>query len=462
MEVWYLNAEPYIRECRELCVAQYLFRSGYLRRRDIDPEKFADLFLPPPTRYRILIIEPTGTLELRRGFTRERPYAVYPTWDYLIDDIATLEELLAKPTGANRKACTDDRYPLPERPVIGQEHRVVVTGSPSLATGMGKRFAGTLRELQEDYPNAIVHVHGLSSFRVMFGFGFASVDYNPTRGEHLTLPNGKNVPIEDARIWQKWIHLLGFKVGDLAQPRQRVLYNMKSAEWASLHFTEDLKFATRGHHDIDPDEINPAPIVNKTVRSRQRAATVGDKLLCDTCSLACDCKYYREGQVCTLPGSETATLATLFRSRDPDKIIDGLGSIIGVQTERLNDAVLVERESGGPKGPLDPEVTKLAGSVFEQGVKLAKLLAPARFATGSKVAINIGGSQATVSAASPQEMVAGVMRELQEQGYSHEQITPELVNSFIERKSGADQRPELEAPIDAVVVDDEDAVDAAV
>lgn len=465
MAVWYRNPEPYVRECLEHNVTNFSFDAWYLRKHAIEIERFINLFLTPPLEYRVLIVDVKGTAELRRGFTRARPAAVYPTWDYKIDDIATLEELLVSPAGADNAACSDERCPVAERPVYEQEHRIVITGCPGMNTGIGRRFAGTLRDLQEEYPSAILHVTGLVSFRIMFGFGFGAVDFNPhdiARGNRVVLPNGKVIQADQTAPWQKWFALLGNVASDMKVPRNRTLYCMKAAEWASEHFREDLVFAVRrGKSMVDPDVVSHKIPTAGVVLSPTATATVGDKVLCDQCSLARHCKFFRDGEVCTLPGSETVSLAKLFQSRDPDKIIDGLGSLMEVQTERLEDALGQEREFGGKDGaPLDGEVTKLVNTLFDRGVKLAKLIDPHRF-TGPQVAINLSGGQSAFPS-TPQQLVAGIMRELKDQGFTDDQITPELVESFIAQRSGADQRPALEAPIDVEVVDDaEDPGNAA-
>lgn len=454
MEFWARNAEPYIRECLEEGLSKFIFSRKFLDGRVIDVEKFIDLFLTPPIEYRVLIVDPAGTLELRRGDTLARPSAVYPTWDYNIDDIATLEELVETPVGSDWDACNDPRIPIEERPVYGQEHRVVITGLPPVGTGIGRRFTMTLRSLQEEYPAAILHVFGLSSFRVMFGFGFGAADYEPqetAKRKSVVLPNGKVIRFEDAQRWQKWFTLLGCSVADMGVPRKRTLYNIKSALWAVEHFRDDAPFVTRSRtYVVDPDVSTQIQPTGSRMSRGGPPATVGDKLLCDSCSLATRCKSFRQGEVCSLKGSETATLAKLFRSRDPDQIIDGLGSIMTVQTERLEQALEVEQEFGGKDGAaLDGEVTRLANSIFDRGTKLAKLLDPARF--GPKVAMNITGPGAPERSITPAEAVAGVVKELRAQGFADEQITPEMIDALLSNK------PELEEtlPVIEVTVDEE-------
>jgi len=450
VEVWYRNAEPYVREALEHGATLFAFNASFLERRSVDIDRFADLFLAPPLDYRMLVIAPDGTAELRRGWTRARPKAVYPTWDYKLDDIATLEELIATPVGADWAACNDTRCGLHERPVYGQEHRVVITSAPGMQLGIGRRFASTIRDLQAEYPTATLHMTGLASFRVMFGLDFKSIDLDPFelgRGDMVMLPNGKRIHEKDVGRWAKWIALLGFKNADLKVPRNRTLYNMRSAEWAAEHFKEDIPFRSRGKIVVDPDAKDHVIPTTLSPMSKQVNATVGDKVHCDTCSLAPSCKYFRDGQVCSLPQSETASLAKLFRSRDADQVIDGLGAVLSVHTERLEHALDVEVEFGGKDGtPLDPEVTRLANSLFDRGVTMAKLLAPGRF-TGPKVAISVGGSAQAVE--TPQVQMARTIQELKGQGYTIDQITPELIASF-------NPQVALPAPPDVVIEVEDD------
>jgi hypothetical protein len=147
------------------------------------------------------------------------------------------------------------------------------------------------------------------------------------------------------------------------------------------------------------------------------------------CSLSLDCKYYREGAVCSVPGAEPAPLARFFHTRDSNSIIDGLQQIMAIQTRRLERGMGSEEEFD----ELDPEVTKLLNGLFDQGIKLAKLIDPA-LRGGTKVGVFVGQNGQThvdVQQADPRQFVAKVVRSLEQQGIPRDKITTELVNSTI-------------------------------
>jgi len=441
-DVWWRNPDTYVRECIELHALNVLFEASFLRKRSIDPVKFLDLFVAPPLAYRCLVVDRNGTVELRRGDTMAKPSAVYPTWSYEDDDIQTLEELCEHPVGDSWQLCNDKRVPLTERPVYGQENRIIVTDVPTGTTGIAKRFLSTVRAMQDEYQDVILHPSGVGSFRLTFGKGFRSMDIDPeaaARRKELQLPNGKAIKVEQAPRYQQWFTLLGFKSSEMSDARSRVLYNMKAALWAGEHYNDDVPFrAQRGGAPVDPDAIDYTPAT--VARTSPGVGVAGDKILCNTCSLATTCKYFRAGEVCSLPRSETSSLAKMFNSRDPDDIIAGLGALMDVSSKRLEAAV----ENEEPDCELDPEVTKLINSIFGNGVKLAKLLAPQRFTVGSKVAINITGEQPGIAGPSQSELVAGFMKELEAQGIDVKSLSPEQLEALIGRFN-AIEVPALEA-----------------
>jgi hypothetical protein len=50
---------------------------------------------------------------------------------------------------------------------------------PDGATGPGKAFLKALTELQEDYPEAIIHLHNAYSYKYSFGMGYKAADVDP-------------------------------------------------------------------------------------------------------------------------------------------------------------------------------------------------------------------------------------------------------------------------------------------
>lgn len=409
-EVWVRNPHLCIKECLEVGLSTIVWDRGYLVKRNIDPTKFMSLYYG--TRpYRMLVVgtPDQGTLELDQTHTMGRPLRVHPTWEFG-QPIQRLEELM--------EAAQPNQL-------------LVITNLPDMRLGMSKALLRTISQMQEDYPNATVHVHGLYSFPTMFGLQFKSVDVEPREGARcgkVTLPNGKEMTYERASESPQWITLLGMRPSDLKVPRNRCMYNIKSAQWAGKHFKDALSFEHRNRTGVvDPDDPSPKPVVSRTIfLKRKQEVRAGDKFLCDVCSLQLSCKYFREGAVCIVPDSEPQELARFFKTRDSDTIIDGLGTLLAAQTRRLQSGLLDE----AAEGELDPEVTKIINTLFDRGVKLAKLVNPALAAAG---AARITVNQNTLTASTPQALMAAIVQEFVDRGIPRDQITPEMVRAVIDQ-----------------------------
>lgn len=433
-EVWFRNPLAYIRECAELLVPNIIWDRGLLIKNRIDAQRHLELHYPSILPYRLMLCGDQGTAELRRGFTFANPFAVYPTWEYGAQTMSELEELLGNPVGMREALCKDKRLPPDERPVLGQEHRVVVIRAPDAGSALGRGFLRTLVALQQDYPEAIIHYHGTNSFRVAFGIGLAAADIEPreraAKGE-IWLGSGRHVNYELGIRFAQWVRLNGYTQGDLAVPRNRCMFNMKSAMWAAEHYTEVVKIKSTGTAHIDHDASTAklmSPATTKRIYSGKAAA--GDKVVCDSCSLATSCKYYRDGGVCVIPDTDSAKLAKLFRTRDSDLIIEAYGRVLEMQAERAIDG----RAEEVFMGELNPEVTRILSALATGSERLAKLINPVLASAGStRVGVFIN------QAASPtaNAMAASVVAELEAQGIARSDITDDMLQSYLASRGRA-------------------------
>lgn len=440
-EVWFRNPHDYIRELVEVGECKIAWDRGLLVKKRIDLVKHAELYFANAFDYRILAVGTQGTAEYRPGDKLDSPSAVYPTWAYGEDSVL-LEDMLANPMGEDEVSCNDQNVRDDERPVMGQEHRVVIVDIPNVSTGPGRAFMRYLKGLQEEYPEAIIHIHGLYSYKHCFGMGFGAADFEPRTSAqkgNVHTPSGKIEKYERMVQKPQWAQAMGFKPNDLAIPRNRCMYNIKSAVWAGAYYEEMFKFKSQGEgsgdYESPANEHVPAEAahVSKGVK-----AVEGDKMLCDTCSLQDKCKYYRSGAVCTVPGAEPVALSRFFKTRSADDIIDGLGTILAAGASRLERGLDYERVEGG----IDPEVSKQMGQVFDQGVKLAKLLEPGRFSGGAKVQVNVGaGGAAAIQTGNPRQLVAAAIRELEQQGVPRDKITSEMIQGVFEGMQNPDAQP---------------------
>jgi hypothetical protein len=272
------------------------------------------------------------------------------------------------------------------------------------------------------------------------GFGAADVEPRSSAANgRVELPNGKTLAYARTVNQLQWVNLLGFSVTDLKIPQNRCLFNIKAAQWAGENFEKNIKFKSRGTSAVDPS--SPMTVIPVTSSFKVGGAVEkqeGDMVECDSCSLNLRCKYFRVGAVCSVPESEMSPLARMFNSRDSSKIIDGLGAVLAAQTNRLQRGMEAEDELE----TLDPEVTKMMNALFGNGIKLAKLIDPSL--TKPLVQIN-NGKIGAVAASSPKEIGAAVVRELEAQGISREDITPTMFEQMLLKMTGGPEPQELPA-----------------
>lgn len=449
-EVFFRNPDNYVRELVEAQQRNVVWDKGYLLKKKIDPVRHANNYFAG-FPFRVLEVgDPTqGCAEYLPGSTYGKPNAVYPVVSLIEDKdpISVLEELMGTPAGEDIEQCHDPKTPEDQRPVYGQEHRVVVTDIPDMSSGRGRALARALRDLQTDYPECILHIHGLYSWHTLFGFGFRSVDFEPRSSAQkgkILFPMGREMKYEAAPILVNWISLLGFRPADLSDPKKRCIYNIKSCLWAAANYTENERVRFKRNPalgpsgvDIESSDADFKPATTLAVRTGPKVVPLPtDKVACNTCSLADGCKAYREGAVCSLT-AEGKSLAEMLRSRNGDQIIDGLSAIVGKQAERLEEAMEDEREFA----ELNPEVTAMLNATFKNGVTLAKLVEPSLRA-GPKVAVNVNPGIGGVSvgiAASPQQVMASVIAELEGMGIKRENITPPMIENVLRRMNGEPQ-----------------------
>jgi len=433
-EVWFRNPSNYIRELVEVPQARrIIWDRGYLMKQSIDPQAHANLYIGKNPDWRSIAIGSQGAAEMDFEHGMDNPLAVYPVWEYGEDDFDDLEFMIANPIGESRSACTRGNGAPDETPVYGQMHKVFLTNLPAGRLNTTKALLRNIRELQEDYFETVpcvLHIHALYSYRLMFALGFGATDVDPrtdaAKGK-IIIPPGKYVTAERAHTVQHWMRVLEMTPSQMKVPRNRCIYNIKSALWAGEYFNSDVKFQTVGKVNLDPyaaDATNlaarPAKPGVRTIMGNVKPK-LGDMELCDTCSLQDHCKLYRKGAVCTVPDSELSPLATVFKTRDSSTIIDGLSTVLAAQAQRVERGIEQEEDFG----ELDPEVTKMMNQLFQNGVKFAKLIDPSL----SKPLVQVNGSFGSPKANTKQITAQVVKAIMEDTGLPLEEITAEMVGN---------------------------------
>lgn len=412
-ETWYRNPANYIREIDECGVQNIVWDYGYLYRRKIDVHKYMRM-KATGKNYRYMVIASEGAEEFatRSGDT---PIAWYPVWTYE-DGIDELEKL-----------CAD------ENPV-SKRHLVVVMNILALNTPLGKELLKEIVNMQADYPKCEIMIHGTYAHHTLIRQQFKVITCEPRTiaTGTILLPTGKKVFMPaDLKPYMNWIRLLGYKANELDIPRNRCMFNIKSIEWAAVNYNREDNIRFNADPDNVVDYESPRemfePVVTKTYKTRMNLKSApGDMYVCNSCSLMFDCKLYREGAVCAVPGSEPKELAAFFKTRDSGTIIDGIAEVAQIQSDRLVQGL--EREQVLQQ--LDPEVTKIANSLVATGEKLAKLVDPSL--RNPKVAINLNGNGPTqVQIGDPRQYIAAAFREFELAGIPRSKVTPAMVENVL-------------------------------
>lgn len=137
---------------------------------------------------------------------------------------------------------------------------------------------------------------------------------------------------------------------------------------------------------------------------------VGDRVICSECSLWNDCGYFREGQVCTVPGSEGKRLSDLLRTKDPEQIKEAMASIVAEQADMVEDR-LKDHKAGNDDENLMKDMTAL----FKNSESLHKLIAPRQNGPLVQIGMINGPTSQAVVAGDPRQIASLVYRELEEQ-----------------------------------------------
>ena len=274
----------------------------------------------------------------------------------------------------------------------------------------------------------------------------------------LLLASGQPLPYKNiGKIdYNRWSRLVGiqphtiFDQADRTKKSRRMyMFNLRSLKWsfANYHTVWSMKVVDESMVDIDDPDSEWIPV---DVRYRPRAEDTTDKWICDLCSISNRCPFFRPGAICAVDDTEAASLAGKFKTRNSFDIIEGLGVLVGAQSERAKNALKLEQKHNDEHpddARFSPEVTRMLTAVFDQGVTLARLVDPSLGTAQPAGRRNRNVIDATVAsavaAASPQQLAAGIAREIDAAGYSLQDLTPEqaaqvLANSI---PFGYDRRP---------------------
>lgn len=359
--------------------------------------------------------------------------------------------------------------------------RLVISGVPKAGrhghtVALQQQVHEWLFRVMAAYPEIPFHLFGAQTYRHMFGSNYASVDHNPNMGTRLnqvTLPNGKSIRIGSGRRHLKWLHVVGFSATDLATHwTNRTAFTWESALWAAKRWNdpealEDTRSRKRTdplgllpvvehrttrpapkrqtlssrlyHATLDnpdsfgqfgPDPTEPyayaEPVTNAPwVAVSPREKDMGDKIVCNACSLAPTCRVYREGSVCVVSSSPAKSLVEMFGTRDALTVRNALGEVLAQQADRYMRSAQQWREDGTDVEDLrkSEHLMKMENSLTRSGEALVKLLDPSfRDPLGPPAIQNN-----TLNVYNPRVLVADVVKQLEAAGVQRADIDPSMI-----------------------------------
>lgn len=456
-KVYMRNPYDYIDQLVNADYRTISWDMGSFKKRSIDPLKFLRHRLGTARPFELMTIAVEGASIYNEHSTDlDRPLAVYPCW-LPNQGFEALADLCERPVSEDRAVRNNVNTPRRFRPVEGQDHVVVIYDFKDIGSVDGMNWFKQLRKVISEYPDVTFIAHGTKSFRIIFGGDFQGATLNPwwsASKREIMLPNGSVRQLERIREVMPWIKLLGYSIRRIEKREDICAYNIEAIRWAADNYLQNVDFKLSMENDIDLDtpggqyELRDARSTIYDTRSTV-AFKPGDGVICDACSVAPKCKFYREGAVCGVSKTEAGKLAQAFGSRDADTILDGLSRIAEIQAERV--AADLEKEAAS--GERMPDTDKRLKDLFDSGTKIAKLRKPELNGKGVQVNVGMIGGGTMVVQSTPQELIAGAVQALEARGVPRDKITDDVIVGLLESVAARDGAAKIEDIIDAELVD---------
>lgn len=433
-------------------IGEKVFAFDRLQKEEIagsDVVRYLNLWLGRGFGWKCYVYGRRFTFEYRQGVStnEDEPTAVYRSWDVSRGKIDSLYRLIDTPY-AESNAWSNKTIPDSSKPVPGQQHKVFLVYPPHTLTI--KQLVYDLSQIQKNNPHVELVFGSTSSYYTLFGQSFTSgiVDLEALYDNvKIILPSGKVIN-DDFTIVRKDISNQGCNYelmmrDSVKGSEERFIFNCITAREASeLWHTHKRKphiTPTNWRVNYDkPTVYTDKAILQGDVYPDPSLAKPGDKIACDHCSLWRMCSRYREGAVCTVPGTEGKNLAEHFGTTDSTSIVNGLQSIMKTRAERLDR--MVEEETFSDE--MDPKMDSMLSSLFKDGISLAKLMDPTLARPMVQVNQVNAERQATsishtpASRADSRQLVSGLVAELEEKGIDRKDITEEMIDEQLRRHTG--------------------------
>ncbi|ANA86074.1 terminase small subunit [Gordonia phage Kvothe] len=448
-DLYFEDPITYYRQMIEAGESNVLFDFGTIRKKKINPWIWMKRhFHGMP--WKCYISGNWCTIQIDYTCEINEVLGVYPSWDYEKFNTKELRDYVERPWS---QYVIEGQGDYASKPNPNQPHRIFVRGISAGRSHQEIAKRKKMTEIQKACPEVEFFIIPRAyMFGLMFGAGFSACSFSPAfystqNAGRVILPNGYPVKWDEIPDFQNAFDHLGYDAEWIQDDRQNaILFMIESARYAAHHWDDPTGPFHKGPRIAadysNPDMYAEVPSYQNQKHFTAEANSETDKILCNACSLWRKCPSYRDGEVCNVTSSDTSKLVKLAQSRNADDVVNMLSSVLGMQAGRLEKRI--ENEEQDEDGKLDPQVDKLANSVFKNGTTLAKLLNPAL--ARPLVQVNVGDSNKAVTAVAqsdPRVMAAYVMKEIEKDGVAREDITKEMFQEKMEQLVAAQPQPSV-------------------
>ena len=454
-EFWVYQPGPRLAICLEEGIYDFVFHQKtyqFKPNMSLSPSKHLDA-LGDQYPWRAILIDYEDAIALL--YTRDggwrRPTAVWPMFSLLTGTSDSLRRFLDSYPGDDEQVGYFTGAARPFHAVPGQEKRILIYNWPNSHFEWETLFRD-LMDAKREFPDFTFHVTGQKSVPRTLATGIDSFDHPVTLRwvddePVLLLANGYALYRQDYKTTgdhRKWAKLIGMNARDVFEAPDRQTksnrmyrFNLRSLKWAFANYDQVWSMRIVDESEVDPDDPDSSWIP-VDLRYQPRTSVMGDKWICDLCSISDRCPYSRPGAICVVDKTEAADLAKKFKTRSSMDIIDGLGTLLGAQTERAARAMQAETDHNvnhPDEQRFSPEVTKMLASTFDQATTLARLVDPllgAAQGKGKKV-INVGVATHSLAQSNPKELASEFKRELQNAGIDITKLNEDEAKELLAR-----------------------------
>jgi hypothetical protein len=223
-------------------------------------------------------------------------------------------------------------------------------------------------------------IFGVISSADLLKFPFHAVELNPRRiagFKEILLATNKRIHTNNKKeivYNEKYLSSLGFKIEDVynADIKKRIKINMESYKMALLFNqnpdkTEQKIDKSKKVHQNYVRTVPDGKMTHHTAQERSMITTKGNETKKKN-------ELIKKLELSCTDNPEFKHLAPYFRSRDVDMMLQALGEIMSVDSQRYLRGVKHEQDTMA--GSIDCNVTQLSQTIFKHAESLTSLIEP--------------------------------------------------------------------------------------